>query len=181
MAPPLDMASAGWIGALTGTGPERDAGLARLHGMLVRVAVRELRRRAASSGITGPELDDLAYQAAADAMLAIIAKLDTFRAESRFTTWAYRFVVLEVAGKLGRHFWRQHPAASLHAEDWESPPCRQLSRRGALAYQSRRQHSACLVSGHDEPMSYLRGPNLCLAWPADPGAVAGTVGRAARR
>lgn len=86
MAPPLDMASAGWIGALTGTGPERDAGLARLHGMLVRVAVRELRRRTASSGITGPELDDLAYQAAADAMLAIIAKLDTFRGESRFTT-----------------------------------------------------------------------------------------------
>jgi hypothetical protein len=32
------------------------------------------------------------------------------RGESRFTTWAYRFVVLEVSVKLGRHYWRRHPA-----------------------------------------------------------------------
>jgi RNA polymerase sigma-70 factor, ECF subfamily len=83
-----------------------------------------LHRRAASAGITGPELDDLAHQAASDAMLAIIAKLDTFRGESRFTTWAYRFVMLEVSSKLGRHFWRQHPAASLDTEDWDRLPDR---------------------------------------------------------
>jgi len=124
LAPPLDAASADWISALTSTGREREACLARLHGMLVRVAVRELHRRAASAGITGPELDDLAHQAASDAMLAIIAKLDTFRGESRFTTWAYRFVMLEVSSKLGRHFWRQHPAASLDTEDWDRLPDR---------------------------------------------------------
>jgi RNA polymerase sigma-70 factor (ECF subfamily) len=124
LAPALDAVSAEWISALTSTGHTRDAGLARLHGLLVRVAAGELRRREASSGITGPELDDLAHQAAADAMLAIIAKLDTFRGESRFTTWAYRFAVLEVSSKLGRHYWRQHPAASLDAEDWDRLPDR---------------------------------------------------------
>jgi RNA polymerase sigma-70 factor (ECF subfamily) len=124
LAPPLDAASAEWIGALTGTGPAREVGLARLHGLLVRVAAGELRRRQASSGITGPELDDLAHQAAADAMLAILAKLDAFRGESRFTTWAYRFAVLEVSSKLGRHYWRTHPAASLDAEDWDRLPDR---------------------------------------------------------
>ena len=124
LAPSLDVASADWVDVLTSTGREREAGLARLHGMLVRVAVRELRRRAASAAITGPEFDDLAHQAASDAMIAIIAKLDTFRGESRFTTWAYRFVVLEVSSKLGRHFWRQHPAASLDAEDWDRLPDR---------------------------------------------------------
>jgi RNA polymerase sigma-70 factor, ECF subfamily len=124
LAPPLDAVSAGWISALTGTGPAREAGLVRLHELLVRVAVRELRRRDACSGIAGPELDDLAHQAAADAMIAIIAKLDTFRGESRFTTWAYRFAVLEVSSKLGRHYWRQHPAASLDAEDWDRLPDR---------------------------------------------------------
>jgi RNA polymerase sigma-70 factor, ECF subfamily len=77
-----------------------------------------------SSGITGPELDDLAHQAAGDAMLAIIAKLDTFRGESRFTTWAYRFAVLEVSAKLGRHYWRRHPADRLDAEDWDRLPDR---------------------------------------------------------
>jgi RNA polymerase sigma-70 factor (ECF subfamily) len=124
LAPPLDAASADWISALTSIGPAREAALVRLHAMLVRVAVREVRRREASSGISGPELDDLAHQAAADAMLAIIAKLETFRGESRFTTWAYRFAVLEVSSKLGRRYWRQHPAARLDTEDWDRLPDR---------------------------------------------------------
>ena len=95
----LDDASAEWLSALNGTGAAREAGLARLHGLLVRVAVRELGRREAGTWISGRELDDLAYQAADDAMLAILGKLSTFRGESRFTTWAYRFVVLEVSSK----------------------------------------------------------------------------------
>jgi RNA polymerase sigma-70 factor, ECF subfamily len=124
LVPALDAVSADWISSLTGTGAPREAGLARLHGLLVRVALRELHRRGATSWIAGPELDDLAHQAAADAMLAILAKLDSFRGESRFTTWAYRFVMFEVSGKLGRHYWRQHPAASLDAEDWDRLPDR---------------------------------------------------------
>jgi RNA polymerase sigma-70 factor (ECF subfamily) len=124
LAPPRDAASADWISALTSTGSAREVGLARLHELLVRVAAGELHRREVSSGIAGPELDDLAHQAAADAMLAIIAKLDSFRGESRFTTWAYRFVVLEVSAKLGRHYWRRHPAGSLDAEDWDRLPDR---------------------------------------------------------
>ncbi|MDQ6778322.1 MAG: sigma-70 family RNA polymerase sigma factor, partial [Actinomycetota bacterium] len=76
-----------------------------------------------SSRIAGAELDDLAHQAASDALLAIDAKLDGFRGESRFTTWAYRFVVFEVSNKVGRHFWR-HPTATLDSEDWERLPDR---------------------------------------------------------
>jgi RNA polymerase sigma-70 factor, ECF subfamily len=119
-----DDASAEWLSALSGTGAAREAGLARLHGLLVRVAVHELRRREAGAGIPGRELDDLAHQAADDAMLAILSKLGTFRGESRFTTWAYRFVMLEVSSKLGRHYWRQHPAEHLEAEDWDRLPDR---------------------------------------------------------
>lgn len=44
-------------------------------------------------------------------MLAILAKLGDFRGESRFITWAYRFVILEVSSKLGRHYWRNPPVA----------------------------------------------------------------------
>jgi RNA polymerase sigma-70 factor, ECF subfamily len=119
-----DDASAEWLSALTGTGAAREAGLARLHGLLVRVAVRELRRREAGAWISGRELDDLAHQAADDAMLAILGKLGSFRGESRFTTWAYRFVVLEVSSKLGRHYWRHHRAGHLEAEDWDRLPDR---------------------------------------------------------
>ena len=103
---------------LGGTGPAREAGLARLHEMLVRIARAEVGRRAPRLELTGPELDDLAYQAAADALIAITAKLGQFRAESRFTTWAYKFVIFEVSAKIGRHFWR-HQDVRLDAEDWD--------------------------------------------------------------
>src|SRR5262249_410713 len=73
------------------------------------VARGEVQRRAPRLQLSGPELDDLAYQAAADALLAITGKLGQFRAGSRFTTWAYKFVIFEVSAKIGRHFWR-HPA-----------------------------------------------------------------------
>jgi RNA polymerase sigma-70 factor (ECF subfamily) len=91
--------------------------------MLVRVAHGEVRRRGPRLRITGPELEDLAYQAAADALLAVTGKLGQFRGESRFTTWACKFVIFEVSAKIGRHFWR-HPAVSLDAEDWERLPDR---------------------------------------------------------
>jgi RNA polymerase sigma-70 factor (ECF subfamily) len=94
-----------------------------LHARLVRIARAEVRRRSAGTAVTGPELDDIAHQAAADAMIAILAKLGDFRGESRFTTWAYRFVILEVSGKLGRHYWRNPPVA-LDAGQWELFPDR---------------------------------------------------------
>jgi RNA polymerase sigma-70 factor, ECF subfamily len=122
-APRLDPESAGWLRALAGTGPAREAALARLHEMLVRIARGEVGRRAPRLRLVGPELDDLAYQAAADALIAITGKLGQFRGESRFTTWAYKFVIFEVSAKIGRHFWR-HPDIPLDAEDWERLPGR---------------------------------------------------------
>ena len=114
----LDAESAEWVSAL-GDGDE--AAYARLHARLLRTARRELRRRGLSIG--GPELDDIAHQAAADALVSIRRKLPGFRGESRFTTWAYRFVILEVSKKVGRHFWRM-PHARMDAEDWERLPDR---------------------------------------------------------
>jgi RNA polymerase sigma-70 factor (ECF subfamily) len=119
----LDAESAEWLRVLAGAGPRRDAAMARLHEQLLRIARREVARRGPRLAITGPELEDLAYQAAADALLAMPAKLGQFRGESRFTTWACKFVILEVSAKLGRHFWR-HPAVPLDAEDWDRLPAR---------------------------------------------------------
>jgi len=108
---------------LAGTGPRREEALARLHGLLLRIARGEVARRGPRLRLTGPELDDLAYQAAADALVAITGKLGQFRGESRFTTWAYKFVMFEVSAKIGRHFWR-HPSVRLDAEDWDRLPDR---------------------------------------------------------
>jgi RNA polymerase sigma-70 factor (ECF subfamily) len=117
----LDPESAEWLRTLTGSGRRREAALARLHELLVRIARSEVRRRGPRLRVTGPELDDLAYQAAADALVAITGKLGQFRGESRFTTWAYKFVMFEVSGKIGRHFWRR-PDVPLDAEDWDRLP-----------------------------------------------------------
>jgi RNA polymerase sigma-70 factor, ECF subfamily len=119
----MDMDSASWLTALDDAGTQRNAALARLHEMLVRVAIHEAYRHGPAARIGGPELDDIAHQAANDAMVSLLGKLDTFRGESRFTTWAYRFVALEVSSKLGRHFWRR-PCVVLDAEDWERLPAR---------------------------------------------------------
>jgi RNA polymerase sigma-70 factor (ECF subfamily) len=118
---PGDQETAQWLRDLQG--PGREAAYERLHRLLLRVARGELRRRGPGAGIDGPELDDLAHQAAADALVAVRRKLAGFRGESRFTTWAYKFVVFEVSTKLGRHFWRT-PHARLDAEDWSRLPDR---------------------------------------------------------
>ena len=101
---------------------------------MLRVARAELRRRGGQHPVTGPELDDLAHQAAGDALLAITAELAQFRGESRFTTWACKFVILEVSAKLGRHFW-QRQAVPLDAGDWDRLPDRFGMRPDEHAWQ----------------------------------------------
>ena len=119
----LDEESSSWLRRLAATGAARQAAERELHVRLVRIALAEVRRRSASTPVTGPELTDVAHQAAGDAMVAILAKIDDFRGESRFITWAYRFVILEVSSKLGRHYWRNPPVA-LDAGQWERLPDR---------------------------------------------------------
>jgi RNA polymerase sigma-70 factor (ECF subfamily) len=127
------------VDALTGDGPGRDAALARLHDLLLRAAHFELRRRRAGlAGVPRAELEDLAVQAADDALVAILAKLDTFRGESRFTTWAYKFALLEAAVKLRRRSWqgREIPlddAASGALADPGAPAQQQVEAAELLA------------------------------------------------
>lgn len=104
-------------------GGERQAAERELYARLVRIALAEVRCRSAGTPVAGPELDDVAQQAAGDAMPVILAKLGDFRGESRFITWAYRFVILELSSKLGRHYWRNPPVA-LDAGQWERLPDR---------------------------------------------------------
>jgi RNA polymerase sigma-70 factor (ECF subfamily) len=87
----------------------REAAATRLHAMLLRAARFEVARRRRSLGhVQSADVDDLAMQAADDALVAILAKLDTFRGRSRFTTWAYKFVLLEAAVKVRRRAWQGH-------------------------------------------------------------------------
>src|SRR4029453_895935 len=117
----LDAESRLWVQGLRAGGSEREAVVARLHGLLLRVARHEAHRRSGSLRLRGPELDDLANQAADDALMAIATKVDGFRGQSRFTTWAYKFVMLEVSTRIARHFWRA-TTVPMDQQDWARLP-----------------------------------------------------------
>jgi RNA polymerase sigma-70 factor (ECF subfamily) len=105
----LDHDSRRWCRRLRPDAPDREAAIAELHALLLSAAGFEVRRRAASlPHLRGGELDDIAAQSADDALVAVLAKLDGFRGASRFTTWAYKFALLEAATAMRRRAWQGH-------------------------------------------------------------------------
>jgi RNA polymerase sigma-70 factor (ECF subfamily) len=124
---PADPESRAWIEALRSEGHAREQAIARLRELLLRAARFELARRRASLALGAGELDDLAHQSADDALVAVLAKLGQFRGESRFTTWAYKFALLEASVKARRRPWHGREVA-LEPERW-----RQLGGGGSPA------------------------------------------------
>jgi RNA polymerase sigma-70 factor, ECF subfamily len=115
---PLDHESREWLRSLRAEGAVRDAAVARLHALLLRAARFEVaRRRPTLPHLRGGDLDDIANQAADDALVSVLARLDSFRGASRFTTWAYKFALLEAAVKLRRRSW-QGREVPLEPESW---------------------------------------------------------------
>jgi RNA polymerase sigma-70 factor, ECF subfamily len=107
-----------WVDALQSEGAERDEALAALLDLLLRAARFEIgRRRAALAHVRGEDIDDLAMQAADDALVAVLAKLDTYCGASRFTTWAYKFALLEAGVKVRRRAWQGREVV-LEPESW---------------------------------------------------------------
>jgi RNA polymerase sigma-70 factor (ECF subfamily) len=115
---PLDEESREWLRCLRAEGHVREAAVARLHALLVRAARFEVsRRRPALPHLRGDELDEIATEAAADALLSVLRRLDDFRGASRFSTWAYKFALLEAAVKLRKRSW-QGREVPLEPEAW---------------------------------------------------------------
>ena len=114
----LDPESVAWLRDLRASGPAHEAAVARLHDLLLRSTRFEVaRRRPTLPHLRGNDLDDIAQQAANDALMSVLARLDDFRGESRFTTWAYKFGLLEAAVKLRRRAW-QGREVPLEPETW---------------------------------------------------------------
>jgi len=131
----LDGESREWLRTLRGDGLAHDAAVVRLHALLLRAARFEVsRRRATLPHLRGDDLDDLAQQAADDALVSVLRRLDDFRGASRFTTWAYKFALLEAAVKLRKRAW-QGREIPLEDDAWNSFSDAALEP-GAMAEQS---------------------------------------------
>ena len=114
----LDLDSRAWLRDLRADGVTRDEAVARLHALLLRATRFEVaRRRPTLPHLRGNDLDDIALQAADDALMSVLARLDDFRGLSRFTTWVYKFGLLEAAVKLRRRAW-QGREVPLEPESW---------------------------------------------------------------
>ena len=129
--------SAALLAGLRGAPAQREEAIAALHALLLRGAHHELnRRRHTLSHLSSGTLEDLAMQATDDALVAILAKLDTFRGDSRFTTWAYKFVLLEAGVRARRRAWHGREVA-LDADEWpaardERPSAQQIAESNEL-------------------------------------------------
>ena len=78
-----------WVEALSIPGPGQDHAMSRLHEMLLRASRHQVwRMRSALAGVGSERLEEIANQAADEAMMAVLAKVSTFEGRSRFATWA---------------------------------------------------------------------------------------------
>jgi RNA polymerase sigma-70 factor, ECF subfamily len=139
----LDHESDAWVRRLSAHGRERESAVEDLHALLVRAARFEMGRRELPASVVGSAgSDDLAVQAADDALVAVLAKLHTYRSKSRFTTWAYKFALLEAAVKTRRRPWhgRELP---LEADNWAELLDGKRASPSRQAEASEQIHAVC--------------------------------------
>ena len=129
--------------------------MTELHALLLRAARFEVgRRRSSLPHLRGDDHEDLAQQSADDALLGVLGKLDDFRGESRFTTWAYKFALLEAGVKVRRRAWqgREIPIAE---EAWAAladgaAPAERRAEEGELFVALREEIERSLSSRQRE-------------------------------
>src|SRR6266699_3197768 len=130
----LDRESAEWLCDLQGNGGAREQAIARLHALLLRVARGVAsRRRETLPDRAMEDVDDLCIQAVNDAVMAVLAKLDTYRGAARFTTWACKFAIVETSSCLRRHAWRQR---KVELDDTIWIDCRMPPRQSSSVWRT---------------------------------------------
>jgi len=115
---------------LQSTGPARARAIEALRGYLLRAVLVYLTHHRSDLGAFHfDELRQLAEDWTQEAVLQVLANLDGFRGDSKFTTWAYRVAINLVAGELRRKRW---DTTSLDAlAESEAPALRAQADDGA--------------------------------------------------
>lgn len=145
---PLDAESRELLSALRSSGRTYDEACARLHELLLRAARFEIARRA-FAGLAAAEADDLANEAADDALVAVLRRLDDFQGLSRLTTWVYKFGIYEAAVKLRKRAWRDREIP-LEPETWNLFASSGLGPEGDL---EQRETIALLKAAMEEDLT----------------------------
>lgn len=108
-----------WVATLASPGPGHDQALSVLHTWMLKAARHQVwRMRGQLSGAGVDTLDELAHSAADEALTVLLGKLHTFQGRSRFTTWAYKFAILQAATEVRRHAWAGREVSLDQTELW---------------------------------------------------------------
>ena len=108
-----------WPAALALPGAQQDQALRRLHALMLKAARHQVwRMRGMLGGADAVTVEELANSAADEALTVLLTKLDTFEGRSRFTTWAYKFAILQAATEVRRQAWARREVSLDDIELW---------------------------------------------------------------
>lgn len=115
--PPTD-----WVTQLTAIGATREDAIRRLHELMLRAARHQVATMPERHRLGRARCEEIVQAAADEATMNVLARLDIFEGRSRFTTWAYKFAILQVATEVRRSAWRDRevrldPVGSFVADD----------------------------------------------------------------
>lgn len=95
-----------WISRLSMTGAIRDEAIGQLHALMIRAARHQVARMPDAVGLGAAVREEVVHSAADDATIAVLGRLDRFEGRSRFTTWAYKFGILQAGVHVRRARWK---------------------------------------------------------------------------
>lgn len=107
-----------WLQSLKEPGEQQIEATEELRDYLMRAILVYLHKhRGDLANWSSSNIRHFAEDMAQEALLAIRQKLDTFRGDSKFTTWAYRFAINITAGELRRSRYRDLSLESVQEQE----------------------------------------------------------------
>ena len=96
-----------WLHDLTASGSRQEAALADLRDLLFRAALYFFSRSPGDvQGLDREEITQRAEDCAQDALIAVLDQLPTFRGDSQFSTWAFKFAINKALMTARRERWK---------------------------------------------------------------------------
>ena len=86
---------------------DRHAATLELHQLMLRAARHQIARMPEGRDLGWARREEIVHAAADEATSAVLSRLGRFEGRSRFTTWAYKFAILQTAVEVRRSAWRQ--------------------------------------------------------------------------
>ena len=94
-----------WVTRLR-EGHDRDQAIRELHELMLRASRHQIARMPESGELGWARREEIVHAAADEATSAVLNRLARFEGRSRFTTWAYKFAILQTAVEVRRSAWR---------------------------------------------------------------------------